>query len=53
MSASVVSFLGRLMPLRRFRRLFIWSGAVFAALILFAFFWAASSCKIISDANVV
>lgn len=38
MRPSVVSLLGRLMPLHRFRKLLIWFGAVFAALILFAFF---------------
>ncbi|TAL40640.1 MAG: DUF748 domain-containing protein, partial [Methylovulum sp.] len=33
---SVVSLLGRLMPLHRLRKLLIWSGAVFVALTLFA-----------------
>lgn len=38
MSPSVISFLGRLTASHRVRKLLIWSGAVFAALILFAFF---------------
>ncbi len=38
MSPSAISFLGRLLPLHRFRKLLIWFGAVFAAVILFAFF---------------
>ncbi|CBE68227.1 MAG: DUF748 domain-containing protein [Candidatus Methylomirabilis oxygeniifera] len=38
MSPSTISFLGRLSPLHRFRKLLIWFGAVFAAMILFAFF---------------
>lgn len=37
MRPSVVSFLGRLMPLHRLRKLLIWSSAVFVALTLFAF----------------
>ncbi len=37
MRPSVVSLLGRLMPLQRLRKLLIWSGAVFVAVTLFAF----------------
>jgi uncharacterized protein involved in outer membrane biogenesis len=37
MSPSVESLLGRLMSLRRLRKLLIWSGAVFVVLTLFAF----------------
>lgn len=38
MSPSALSFVSRLMPLRRFRTLLIWFGAAFVVLILFAFF---------------
>jgi uncharacterized protein involved in outer membrane biogenesis len=38
MRLSALSSLGRLMPLRRLRKLLIWSGAVFLAVALFAFF---------------
>src|SRR5574337_2041294 len=38
MSPMTLPFLGRLISLHRLRKLLIWFGAVFAALILFAFF---------------
>ncbi|MBI2883257.1 MAG: DUF748 domain-containing protein [Candidatus Methylomirabilis oxyfera] len=38
MNSSVLSFFSRLMPLHRLRKLLIWSGAIFVAVTLFAFF---------------